>query len=581
MLRLVSRARVRVSCSVAIALGISPVLAPALARAAPPGPGGSPPRFEPFERPGEGRLEAPVPGSEEKLEFILPALPAPSEAEAGRLSRGPAVVVREFRVTGSSVFSPEETARVTAPYVGRPLATEELQQLRDQLTRLYVDAGYLTSGALLPDQAVSEGVVEYRIVEGQLDAIEIEGERWFRPATLQRRLSRAADAPLDVRDLEQELQLLQQDPRIRRVNAELIPGEQPGEARLLVRIEEELPWLASLELSNHESPSSGAYRAQLDLAHRNLTGRGDVLRVMTARTDGLEDYEVGYELPFTDRETSIGAWLRYGESDVVEQPFDEVDIASNSTTAGLSLRQPLYRSLRAQLDVALLAEYRESETFLLGEPFPFGEGTDKGRSVVSVVRLRQDWLYRDLSQVFAARSQLSLGLDALGATQNDGRVADGQFLAWLGQFQWLRRFDPTGVELLFRADVQLASSALLSLEQYSVGGSQSVRGYRENQLVRDNGWVASLEARIPLWRDEARGFSLQLAPFVDVGGAWNSDRAEIGPDTLTSAGVGLRFGFSEHLHGDIYWAEALRDLGDPADPDLQDDGVHFSLTASF
>jgi hemolysin activation/secretion protein len=553
--------------------------------------------FVPGQRPGDVRPELPPPGPPTRPEFTLPPLPVPS-ADDLKLSQGPRFVAHEIRVTGSTVFSAQQLAAITAPFTGRPVGAEDLEELRQRLTRLYVDAGYLNSGAVLPDQDVRQGVIDYQIVEGRLAEIDIEGNRWFRDSYLRRRILRGARAPLDVADLEQELQLLQQDPRIRRVDAALLPGERPGEARLRASLEEELPFFASLEGSNHDSPSVGQYRLQLDLADRNLTGWGDTLRFMGAWTDGLWDTETGYEIPVTPWDTTVGAWFRWGTSDVVEQPFDELDISSRARTIGLELRQPVYRTLRNTLDLALTAENRKSTTWLLGERFPFEEGTDDGRVVVSVLRLRGDWIYRDLEQVVAARSQLSVGLPVLGATDDDcafdllgvcatpagtrkNEIPDAHFVAWLGQFQWVRRFDRFwGVEAVFRTDVQLSAQPLFSMEQFSLGGHQSVRGYRENTLVRDNGLASSLELRIPVWRDAAWGFDVQLAPFVDFGRSWNTNRGEASPRTLASVGIGLRT-FYRFLRGEIYWGHQLRSVEEIGDGGLQDEGVTFAVTASF
>ena len=552
--------------------------APARAQA-PPAPSVSERSFESFERPAERALETPLPAvrEPERPALALPPLPAPTEAERAQLSQQPRVVVREVRVAGSSIFSDAELARVTAPYLGRPLGSEALIELRDRLTQLYVSAGYVNSGAQLPDQEVSGGVIEYRIVEGRLAQLGVEGNRWFRDGYLISRLERGAREPLDVVALERELQRLQEDPRIRRVDAALVPGERPGDARLRVRVEEELPFFVALSADNHESPSIGAYGGRLDLAHRSLTGNGDELHASVSGSAGLLDYEVGYELPLTRWDTTLGAWFRAGESDVVEEPFDTVDIASESRTIGLALRQPFVLARESQLDLALLAEYRESETFLLGEPFPFSPGTDEGHSKVAVLRFRQDYVFRDLAQVVALRSQFSFGTGALGATHNSGSEPDGQFFAWLAQIQWVRRVG--NFELLARSDLQLATSPLLSLEQFSVGGHASVRGYRENQAVRDNGVLASLELRVPLWRNHTS--ALQLAPFVDVGHAWSASRGGPAARTLASTGVGLRLGFGRHLRGEIYWAEALNHVAQPADRDLQDSGVHFQIVASY
>jgi hemolysin activation/secretion protein len=57
---------------------------------------------------------------------------------------------------------------------------------------------------------------------------------------------------------------------------------------------------------------------------------------------------------------------------------------------------------------------------------------------------------------------------------------------------------PWDTEILFRTDLQLANNPLLPLEQLAVGGRYTVRGYQENQLVRDNGVIAQLEARVPV-----------------------------------------------------------------------------------
>jgi hemolysin activation/secretion protein len=589
----------RVAFAIAFALATLTPLAPRASRAqpVPPRPPSRGLPFEPLQRPGEIRPEAPAPAPPEEPGFVLPPLPVPGEGE--RLSGGPQIVVREFRVTGSTVFSEAALAAVTAPYVGHPIGTEKLDELRDRLTRLYIDAGYLNSGAVLPDQDVREGVVEFQIVEGRLSDLSIEGNRWFRSGYLERRIRRGAHTPLDVKDLENELQLLQQDPRIRRVDAELVPGERPGEARLQARFEEALPFFISLEASNYESPSVGAYRGEVNLGNRNLVGFGDTLRGMGAWTEGLQEYEAGYEIPVTSYDTTVGAWYYYGKSDVVENPFDALDIDSWSQTVGLELRQPVYRTLATQIDLAMTGEWRKSRNYLGGDPFSFSEGTDDGRAVVSVLRFRQDFVYRDLRQAVAARSQLSVGLDVLGATTDgcitveiaegcvtdsgfdDNRVPDAKFVAWLGQFQWVRRFEPWAWEAVLRTDLQISSRPLFSLEQFPVGGHASVRGYRENELVRDNGIASSIELRIPLWMQREGVSSLQLAPFADIGNSWNTERSEASPRTIASVGIGLRAQLTSYLSGQIYWGHRLQAIPDSPDDDLQDDGVQFSVTASY
>jgi hemolysin activation/secretion protein len=144
----------------------------------------------------------------------------------------------------------------------------------------------------------------------------------------------------------------------------------------------------------------------------------------------------------------------------------------------------------------------------------------------------------------------------------------------------VRRFpELLDLQVVVRGDLQLADRPLLGLEQLAIGGHDTVRGFRENRLVRDNGVIGSLELRLPVplpfWRAWRPRFA--IAPFVDVGHGWNSDRPEPGADTLVSAGVGGRFGLLDAWSFDVYWGEALSDVT-TAGHDLQDYGVHLGLT---
>ena len=79
------------------------------------------------------------------------------------------------------------------------------------LTLLYVNNGYVNSGAILPDQKVTEGVVTYQIIEGRLTAVDVEGNRWFRSSYFQKRFFLDAGPPLNVNLLQRRLQLLLED----------------------------------------------------------------------------------------------------------------------------------------------------------------------------------------------------------------------------------------------------------------------------------------------------------------------------------------------------------------------------------
>jgi len=273
------------------------------------------------------------------------------------------------------------------------------------------------------------------------------------------------------------------------------------------------------------------------------------------------------------------AHFRLSRSTIIEAPFDQLDITSKSLTYGLGIAQPVYETVNTSIDVSLVGELRRSRTYLLGRPFSFSPGVQDGKANVSVLRFGQQALYRDATQVLAARSVLSLGLPVLGANDTVGNLPGGEFLDWLVQLQWVRRFERLwNTEFVLRVDAQVSDRPLLPLEQFAIGGFATVRGYRENEIVRDYGYVSSIEARIPVLQAFGGRFLLQVAPFFDAGQAWFLRRPTPDPVTLQSVGIGLRASFFPWLQFQIYYGYRLTNVLVPTRSDLQDEGVGFPVT---
>jgi hemolysin activation/secretion protein len=543
--------------------------------------------IDPTGRSGDDRpellTEKPL-GAPPKLVFPPPPPPT-KESEKLPLK---AVFINKIIVAGSTAFSNKELSEVTAPYENRELTNENLEALRRALTILYINNGYINSGSVIPDQIVVDGVLTIQIIEGTLTHIEVEGNKWFGDPFLRDRLAHGAGPPVNIVPLQHQLQLLQQDTRIHRIKAELRPGVKPGESILNVRVEEKNPISFWLGFNNYQSASVGAERGLVTLAHENITGHGDILSFTYGRSEGLKpQIDTWYSLPLTSRDTNLLLRYRQNDFDVVKKPFEDLNIQSESEIYEITLRHPFYRSLNQEFSMALTGEHLRNKTFLLDEPFSFSPGAEEGESKVSALRFSQDWVYRTQQQVFSARSLFSFGIDTLDATISDSGLPDGDFISWVGQFQWARILKPSDIQLLFRLDAQLSNDPLLPLEQIAVGGRYSVRGYRENLLVRDKALITSLESRIPLLRNRRWADYLQVVPFTDFGTAYNEDLATPSPKEIWSIGLGLRWGFTlDHspnelkLALEVYWGYALKDVDMKDEYDLQDDGIHFQFSLS-
>jgi hemolysin activation/secretion protein len=186
--------------------------------------------------------------------------------------------------------------------------------------------------------------------------------------------------------------------------------------------------------------------------------------------------------------------------------------------------------------------------------------------------------------VLAFRQLASVGLPLLGASENPSGIPDSRFASFLSQARWAERFERLwGTELLLRCDLQFATAPLMPLEQIGVGGLYTVRGYRENQIVRDQAAIGSLELRLPLFRSAEQAHLVQLAPFFDAGRGWSHGGrdVEIPAKTLLGGGVGIRYRFRGLLTAELYWASSLSDVPEPPTTTLQDDGLHFRVRVDW
>jgi hemolysin activation/secretion protein len=514
---------------------------------------------------------------------ILP----PPPAESGRkLSDAPRLFVREYRFEGNKVFSNDELAKVTEPFTNRELNSEDIEQARRAVSLHYVNRGYINSGAVIPDQDPTGGIIRVRVVEGVLSETELHGNRWLRDGYINRHLRRWSGAPLNVNELQEGLQVLRQNPNVGQINAELKPGVSPGESLLDLRVEDRQPFRFGLQIDNQRPPSVGEEQLWLLASDLNLTGHSDPLDLkygLLNRTgngyefSGIDNLEGAYRVPLTPFGTTLGLHGSRRDTRLVEETFAPLDVKSLTTGYGLALRQPVYQTANDEAAVSVGFDYRKNQTWLLGERFSLSPGADRGEMVVSALRFSQDWLARGQNHVLALRSTFNFGLDILDATDNGiGGEPNATFFHWLGQGQFVQRLFNTQNELVLRVTGQWTSEPLLALEQLSVGGFETVRGYLENQLVRDRGFVSSMEFRLPVLYNKAGAGILHLAPFFDIGGAWNVKDSP-SPTTIASTGLGLLFAPNKHASAQIYWGYRLRHIERPDDARAQGVGIGFKI----
>ena len=471
------------------------------------------------------------------------------------------ITVKQFNVVGSTIFSEKELAEVTAPFTGRSITFAELLQARTAVTQLYTDQGYQTTGAFIPAGNITDGMVTIQVVEGSLEAIEVTGNQRLHSDYIRDRISVSTHTPLNINRLLEALQLLQLNRRIETISAELSTGTRPGTNILQVNVTEAKTFVPSIILDNERFPSVGSFQRQLELREYNLTGNGDTIGLAYANTDGLNEIDFDYTYPVNPRNGTVGIRFDQIWSRVIEEPFDVLDLVGDSRVIDLTYRQPIIEDPYETLALGVTVSRRVSNTSLLGDPFPLSPGAEEdGETRLTVLRLFQEWTNRGTDNIFGLRSEFSVGLP-ISATINSV-PPDGEFFLWRAQAQWVKQFAPDTL-FVARTNMQFADRPVVPFEQFGIGGLNSVRGYRQNLFLLDNGVFASVEGRIPILRVFNEQGVLQIVPFVDFGTGWNNEPGRFfeDSDTVVSTGLGLRWRWNEYLSARVDFGIPLVSVG--------------------
>jgi hemolysin activation/secretion protein len=526
------------------------------------------------------------------------AVPAPGSGLALDYRRGEAIdaafVARQFERNS---------------LVGRPVETAQLIDLVQLINAALLRQGYVNSGLLLdPASPVADGApLRLRLVygrlgsaDGQVPALAIDwgrgGARGLDQNYVAARLPATARVPVNAADIERDFRLLSEDPSIRAVRADLRPLGAAGEAQLALSIDTVSPYDLYVTVANNRTPSVGGERAALGGSARSLLFGSDLFAFEVGRTSGVSDAVASYAFPIgTDLRVSVRGGLN--NAAVIDPALLALDISARDRFVEGGLVYTLFErpllpasaagdwiSARA-LTAGATVLHRQTRTFLFGQPFSFTPGSVRGRAEYTALRGSFEFVDRSPSQALTASLVATLGLDGTRSDVPDLPQPPQNFRVVLGQANYARRLTDGRLELRARVTGQWTDKILYTAERFSIGGSGTVRGYRENLILADRGVVGSVELAQPFTlsgrarpTDGVDLGAFTASVFLDGGWTDNVGPNDPNPRWIAGAGVSLLWTPADALSARITYGQALRDAAIVGRRDLQDRGVQFFVT---
>jgi hemolysin activation/secretion protein len=542
----------------------------------------------------------------------------------------------EICKVGKFIFSHEELEKVIKTALGIEnfpvkLTFAQLLYARSAITQYYINKGYITSGAYIPEQDFEKGdeIIKIAIIEGHLESIEITGKdekvsdkSWnlytdfnnssdqkFAPRFKSSRTSNDYFSESDAKDEEvfatclatqlnsaetlnqgklvDRLRLLQEFYPHARFHIALLPGNNPGRNKLNVtatnlnKDKKETTWNLELATDNNQSPSVGSWSQQIKLLPSIISpwkSNETLFSLGFTRTEGVTGFDGAALISRREAQCRNNVFdIRFGtrESRIIARPFNELDIQSKSNYANVTWKT----SIQSRLDWGEVwgASFfvQSSDTSLLGIRFPISPGAnDTGETRIAGLRLSYENAKRSPSSALGVRGELSIGGNLSTRPAQDTFLKP--FILLRGQGQWAKLVTPD-IVLALEANMQLAATTLPALEQLSLGGQDTIRGYRKNLLLTDNGFLSSAELRLTIAK--AQDWRIKLIPFMDFGIGWNHPGNFDIPitNTLWSTGIGLLVQNGDSFNARVDWGIPLNKTNFSGDS-LQDQGIYFSVS---
>lgn len=501
----------------------------------------------------------------------------------------PKFEIRRYVLEGNTLLAQERIDQVLAPFIGPGRDFGDVQRALEALQGAYQTVGYGGVGVSLPEQELERGEVKFVVNEVKVGNIKIEGNQHFSAANIRRSVPslREGSTP-NSRDIAASARVANENPS--KQTAVLLRGvEREDRVDATIRVADIDPRRWSMSLDNTGNQNTGHARLGTAYQHANLFDRDHILtaQFITSPTKfrDVNVFGVGYKVPLYARGDSMDFVAGYSKVDsgTVQNLFL---VSGQGLILGARYNQalPKWRELEQKLIYGL--DYRAYQSQVAPQGTPNSLVPDVTVHPVSLTynaSLRGSG--QDLGFYINMARNIPGGSDGQDSDfkQSGARFGVGTagYQLYRGGFNYVRVLKEDW-QLRANFSAQYTDDALVSPEQFGIGGADNVRGFNERYISSDKGHRATLEVYTP---DVAKpvgfgGGRLRFLAFYDTGAVRRNFTLANEQDaaSLDSAGIGIRLGYKSNFSARMDLAHVLHDGSGFSEPDNRRNirKIHFS-----
>jgi hemolysin activation/secretion protein len=487
--------------------------------------------------------------------------PAATPAAAGAGQETFPIV--EFRILGNHVLERKAVEGAVYPFLGPNRNFDTVVKAQEALAAAYRAAGFGTVLIDVPEQSVDDGVVRLKVTEGQIGRVRVEGAKYYSDRQILAALPAIKPGTVpSLPQLQDELGHLAAQARDREITPVLKAGSAPGLVDVDLKVKDRLPLHGSLAVDNRYSADTTHTRLTANLSYDNAFQRNESLaftyQISPEDPSQVRLWFLSYtgHLPAPDWDWNV--YAIHSDSNVAA--LGTLSVIGNGRIYGAHAVHSFGGSANSVSSFNFGADYKDFPQDIL---LPGGVSAETPihyvlwSAQVATTRLRERY---DLAGNLSVNFGLGgiAGNDAEFEFKRYGASASFAYLRGSGSATW--RFW-RGFAVVGRTEFQYTDAPLVSNEQFTLGGLDTVRGYLEAEELVDAGIAGSLELHSPkltlgrtetlgyLFYDRGIGMLQQPLPSEIENGLVRFD--------LASFGVGLQLTAFRLLHANLAFADPL------------------------
>jgi hemolysin activation/secretion protein len=409
--------------------------------------------------------------------------------------------INAIDVQGNTLMSEENIKQITDSFKGKGKTSDDVEKLRVNLEKAYRESGYPTVQVNIPEQNVEGGRVVLDVVEARIGQVLVNGNRYFTMEKILRDLPVFNQGEiLYLPRAQRELNIINMNPDLK-VKPVLMPGQVPGTVDVELVVTDKMPLHGSLEVNNRASANTSDLRVNGVIHYDNLWQKEHSLSIQFQTApedmDEVKALSLSYMIHAPWNITHLLAFYTvFSDS---ESAFGEdFKVNGEGNMAGIRYVVPLPGSNRYGHNVTLGLDYKKFKDSLY-----FGKQGDEA-DITPVSYMPLSFGYQGSLMNKDSKTTVTAGLNLLprGTAmdvkeyENKRYKARANYIAFKAGVEHAAAL-PYEFGLNLKIDAQVTDQPLISNEQVSAGGMESVRGYRESEAAGDNTVCSSLEIAFP------------------------------------------------------------------------------------